>query len=136
MGISRSGYAAWCRRRHQPPSLRQQEKQQAEARLRLQIRRLQIRRLHIRAAHRTGRHYSGSLRPGGTRSTMSYQSKAFTSAASEALGSCARRGWLDAGGHDAGLLPLLPLINTVRRHWALGHKSPIAFGLAYHLNPS
>jgi hypothetical protein len=64
---------------------------------------------------------------------MSCQSKAFTSAASESLGSCARRGWLDAGGHGAGLLPL---INTVRRHWALGHKSPIAFELAYHLNPS
>ena len=52
LGVSRSGYAAWCRRRSQPPSPRQQEKQQAEARLRLQI----------RAAHRTGRHYYGSAR--------------------------------------------------------------------------
>ena len=52
LGVSRSGYVAWCRRRSQPPTLRQQEKQQAEARLRLQI----------RAAHRKGRHYYGSAR--------------------------------------------------------------------------
>jgi putative transposase len=52
LGVSRSGYAAWRRRRSQLPSPRQQEKQQAEARLRVQI----------RAAHRTGRHYSGSAR--------------------------------------------------------------------------
>jgi putative transposase len=52
LGVSRSGYAAWCRRRHQAPTPSQQEKQQAEARLRLQI----------RAAHRKGRHYYGSPR--------------------------------------------------------------------------
>ncbi len=52
LGVSRSGYAVWCRRSNQAPSLRQQEKQQAEARLRLQI----------RVAHRTGRHYYGSPR--------------------------------------------------------------------------
>jgi putative transposase len=56
LGVSRSGYAAWCRQRSQaptpPPTPRQQEKQQAEARLRLQI----------RAAYRTGRHYYGSAR--------------------------------------------------------------------------
>ena len=52
LGVSRSGYAAWCRRRSQPTTPRQQEKRQAEARLRLQI----------RAAHRTGRHYYGSPR--------------------------------------------------------------------------
>ena len=47
LGASRSGYAAWCRRRSQTATPRQQEKRQAEARLRLQI----------RAAHRKGRHY-------------------------------------------------------------------------------
>ena len=52
LGVSRSGYAAWCRRRYQAPTPHQQEKRQAEARLRLQI----------RAAHRKGRHYYGSPR--------------------------------------------------------------------------
>ena len=52
LGVSRSGYAAWRGRQSQPPTPGQQEKQQAEARLRLQI----------RAAHRTGRGYYGSPR--------------------------------------------------------------------------
>jgi transposase InsO family protein len=52
LGISRSGYAAWCRRQCQAPTPHQQEKRQAEARLRLQI----------RAAHCKGRRYYGSPR--------------------------------------------------------------------------
>ncbi len=52
LGVSRSGYAAWCVRQGRPPSAARQEKQQAAARL----------RLAIRAAHRTGRGYYGSPR--------------------------------------------------------------------------
>ena len=52
LGVSRSGYAAWQQRQHQPPSPRQQEKHQQEARL----------VLHIRAAHCKGRYYYGSPR--------------------------------------------------------------------------
>lgn len=50
--VSRSGYAAWRRRQHEPPSPRQQQKRQAEAQLRLQI----------RAAYGKGRCYYGSPR--------------------------------------------------------------------------
>jgi putative transposase len=52
LGVSRSGYGAWQRRQNQPLSPRQRKKQQAQARLCVQI----------RAAHRRGRHYYGSPR--------------------------------------------------------------------------
>jgi len=52
LGVSRSGYGAWRRRQNQPLTSRQREKQQAQARLLLQI----------RAAHRKGRFYYGSPR--------------------------------------------------------------------------
>lgn len=50
LGVSRSGYGAWCRRQCQAATATQ--KGRAEARLRLQI----------RAAHRKGRQYYGSPR--------------------------------------------------------------------------
>ena len=52
LGVSRSGYGAWQWRQNQPISPRQQNRQQAERKLRLQI----------RAAHRKGRSYYGSPR--------------------------------------------------------------------------
>ena len=52
LGVSRSGYSAWKQRQKQPPSAKQQAKQQAGFCLRLQI----------HAAHRKGRGYYGSPR--------------------------------------------------------------------------